>query len=76
NEIQNFNFIQENLKADEYLCGYGNKEFEKHSFKSNQNDFILAKDLIEYGFEQYLQNKISNDIVAKYLRDPKITKRK
>jgi len=76
NEIQNFNFIQENLKADEYLCGYGNKEFEKHSFKSNQNDFIFAKDLIEYGFEQYLQNKISNDIVAKYLRDPKITKRK
>lgn len=76
NEIKNFNYIQENLKADEYLCGYGNKEFEKHGFKSNQNDFILAKDLVKYGLEQYLQKRLSNDIVAKYLREPRITLKK
>ena len=76
NEIQDFNFIQESLNPDEFLCGFGNKNFEKHQFKSNQDDFIKASDLIEYGYQEYLQKNLSNDIVAKYLRDPKITIKK
>ncbi|MFZ9180879.1 MAG: tRNA (adenosine(37)-N6)-threonylcarbamoyltransferase complex dimerization subunit type 1 TsaB [Rickettsiales bacterium] len=76
NEIQDFNFIEKNLKSDEYLCGFGNKNFEKHQFKSNQDDFIKASDLIEYGYQEYLQKNLSNDIVAKYLREPKITIKK
>lgn len=76
NEIRNFNFIQENLKEDEYLCGFGNKNFEKHQFKSSQDDYILASDLIKYGYQEYLQKNLNKDIIAKYLREPKITVKK
>ncbi len=64
------------IQEDEFLCGSGNKIFDKHLLKSNQDDMILAYDVAIYGQKKFLQNKDSQDILPLYLRDPKITKRK
>jgi tRNA threonylcarbamoyl adenosine modification protein YeaZ len=74
--ISNIDDILLEIKEDEFLCGSANKIFDKHSLKSNQNDIIFAQDVAIYGQKKFLQNKISQDILPLYLRDPKITKRK
>jgi tRNA threonylcarbamoyl adenosine modification protein YeaZ len=74
--ISNVEDILLTIKEDEFLCGSGNKIFDKHLLKSNQDDVILAYDVAIYGQKKFLQNKDSQDILPLYLRDPKITKRK